>query len=70
MEKLKVGTLILDNKKVGVITRVVTSGTLSTEHDLIKWRNNYEVCYSDGSYCIIGESTLHKLIQRGDIKLL
>ena len=68
MEKLKVGTLIVDNKKVGVITRVITSGTLNTDHDLIKWRSNYEVCYSDGSYC--GEATIHRLIQRGDIKLL
>lgn len=70
MEKLSVGTLLLDNKKVGVITKVITSGTLNTNHDLIKWRNNYEIYYSDGTFAIIGETTLHKLIQRGDIKVI
>ena len=70
MEKLKVGTLILDNNKVGVITKVITSGSLNTEHDLIKWRNNYEVYYNDGSFSIIGEATLHRFIEKGEVKLL
>tara|TARA_Y100001973_G_C4992212_1_gene229496 strand:- start:19 stop:231 length:213 start_codon:yes stop_codon:yes gene_type:complete len=70
VEKLKVGTLILDNSKVGVITKIITSGTLNTDHDLIKWRNNYEVYYGDGSFSIIGESTLHRLIKRGEVKIL
>jgi hypothetical protein len=70
VEKLKVGTLILDNSKVGVITKVITSGTLNTEHDLIKWRNNYEIYYGDGSFSIIGEGTLHRLIQKGEVKVL
>lgn len=70
MEKLAVGTLIEDNKKLGIITKVITSGTLNTEHDLIKWRNNYEIYYSDGTFSIIGEATLHRLIKRGDIRIL
>lgn len=70
MEKLKVGSLIMDNEKIGVITRIITSGTLDTGHDLIKWRNNYEVYYGDGSFSIIGEGTLHRLISRGEIKIL
>ena len=70
MEKLKVGTLIIDNDKVGVVTKIITSGTLSTGHDLIKWRNNYEVYYGDGSFSIIGEATLHRLIDRGEVKIL
>jgi len=70
VEQLKVGSLILDNGKIGVIIKVITSGTLNTDHDLIKWRNNYEVYYQDGSCSIIGESTLHRLIKRGDVKLL
>ena len=65
MEKIKVGTLLLDNNKVGVITKVITSGTLNTDCDLIKWRNNYEVYYSDGTFSIIGEATLHRLIEKG-----
>ena len=70
MAKLELGSLILDNGKIGVITRIITSGSLNTDHDLIKWRNNYEVYYSDGSFSIIGEATLHRLIARGEVKLL
>lgn len=70
MEKLEVGTLIEDMGKLGVISRVITSGTLQTNNDLIKWRNNYEIYYADGTIAIMGESTLHRLIMKGDIKLL
>jgi MOSC domain-containing protein YiiM len=70
VEKLEVGTLIEDMGKMGVISRVITSGTLQTNNDLIKWRNNYEIYYADGTIAIMGESTLHRLIKKGDIKLL
>mgnify|MGYP006427820145 FL=1 len=70
MEKLEVGTLIEDMGKLGVISRVITSGTLQTNNDLIKWRNNYEIYYADGTIAIMGESTLHRLIKKGDINLL
>jgi len=70
VEKLKIGTLILDNSKIGIITKIITSGTLNTGNDLIKWRNNYEVYYYDGSFSIIGEATLHRLIEKGEVKIL
>ena len=70
MEKLKVGTLIEDMGKMGVISKVLTSGTLEVDNDLIKWRNNYEIYYSDGTVSILGETTLHRLIEKGDIKVL
>ena len=70
MEKLEVGTLIEDMGKLGVISRVITSGTLQTNNDLIKWRNNYEIYYADGTIAIMGETTLYRLIKKGDIKLL
>ena len=70
MEKLKVGTLIEDMGKLGIVTKVITSGTLKTDNELIKWRNNYEIYYSDGTIAILGEATLHRLIARGDIKIL
>ena len=47
MEKLKEGTLIEDMGKLGIISKVITSGTLKTDNDLIKWRNNYEIYYAD-----------------------
>lgn len=70
MEKIKVGTLIEDMGKMGIITKVITSGTLKTDNELIKWRNNYEIFYSDGTVAILGEATLHRLIERGDVKIL
>lgn len=70
MEKLKVGTLIEDMGKLGIVTKVITSGTLKTDNELIKWRNNYEIFYSDGTIAILGESTINRLILKGDIKIL
>jgi MOSC domain-containing protein YiiM len=70
VEKLKVGTLIEDMGKLGVISKVLTSGTLEVDNDLIKWRNNYEIYYADGTVSILGEATLHRLIERGDVKIL
>jgi len=70
VENLEIGTLILDNNKIGVITRIITNGTLRTGHELIKWRNNYEVYYGDGSFSIIGEATLHRLIKNGEVKII
>lgn len=70
MEKFKVGMLIDDMGKVGVITRVITSGTLKTDNELIKWRNNYEIYYSDGTIAILGEATLYRLVAKGDVKIL
>jgi MOSC domain-containing protein YiiM len=70
VERLKVGTLILDNGKVGVITKVITSGTLKTDNDIINWRNNYEIFYDDGTISVIGENTLLKLIRREEIKII
>ena len=70
MEKIKVGTLIEDMGKMGIITKVITSGTLKTDNELIKWRNNYEIFYSDGTIAILGEATLQRLIEKGDVKIL
>jgi len=70
VEKLKVGMLIDDMGKLGVITKVITSGTLQTNNELIKWRNNYEIFYADGTIAILGETTLHRLIAKGDVKIL
>jgi len=70
VEKLKVGTLIEDMGKLGVISKVITSGTLNVDNDIIKWRNNYEIFYSDGTIAIIGETTLNRLIETGSVRIL
>ena len=70
MQKLKVGTLISDNNKLGVITKVIEVGTLNTMIDLIKWRANYEVHYTDGVVSILGCTTIDRLIKEGKIKII
>ena len=66
----KVGTLLYDNGKLGIIIRVLQSGALQTDFSLIKWRVNYEIYYIDGDVQIIGDKTLHKLVERGVIKMV
>jgi hypothetical protein len=70
MEEIKVGTLIKDMGKLGVITKVIQSGSLNVEHPIIKWRINYEIYYDDGSFSIMGAATLRRLIKNGDIEII
>lgn len=70
MEEIKVGSLILDMGKLGIITKIIQSGNLNIDNPIIKWRLNYEIYYSDGSFSIIGGETLLRLMNKGDIKLL
>ena len=68
--KYKVGTLIEDMGKIGIITKTLASGALKTNISAIKWRNNYQICYNDGDVQIIAEKTFTKLIESGVIKIL
>lgn len=70
MEEVKVGTLIKDMGKVGIITRIIQSGSLNIENPIIKWRLNYEIYYNDGTFSIIGSETLKRLISTGEIELI
>jgi len=70
MEKIKVGTLIKDMGKLGVITRVIQSGNLNIDNPIIKWRLNYEIYYSDGTISIIGGETLKRLVGKGEVEIL
>lgn len=69
-ESWKVGTLIEDTGKIGIISNVLPYGTMNTKVEAIKWRNNYEISYIDGDVQVIGETTFIKLVNRGDIKIL
>lgn len=68
--KFPVGTLIEDMGKLGIITRVLSSGALKTNVSAIKWRDNYEISYNDGDIQIIAHKTFERLVVRGDIKIL
>lgn len=66
----KVGTLLDDMGKLGVISRVIRSGSLEVDMPLIKWRINYEVYYQDGIISIIGHETLSRLVEEKKIRVL
>ena len=70
MEGIKVGTLIRDMGKLGIITRVIQSGNLNIDNPIIKWRLNYEIYYSDGTISIIGGETLMRLMEKGEVEIL
>lgn len=68
--ELKIGTLINDMGRIGIITKVIKSGALETNSSLINWRLNYEIIYSDGSITIIGGESLYRMIKAEIIKVL
>ena len=70
MQKLMIGTLIDDNNKLGVITKVIEMGTLDVAVDIINWRANYEIHYTDGIVSILGCKTVERLIAEGKIKIV
>ena len=70
MQKLKIGTLINDNDKLGVVTKVIEMGTLDVAIDIINWRANYEIHYIDGIVSILGCKTVERLIEEGKIQII
>jgi hypothetical protein len=67
--EIKVGTMLLDDEKLGIITNEIKSGTW-TEEPLFNWTTSYEIKYADGDICIMTEESLRRLIARGKIRLL
>ena len=65
----KIGDLIRDGDKIGIIYREIKSGTW-TEEPLFNWRTNYEIYYEDGSVCVMGSDTIQRLIDSGKIELI
>jgi len=66
---LKVGTLIQDKDKIGIIYREIKQGTW-TDQPLFNWKTNYEIYYDDGTICVMGEDTLNRLIECKQIVVL
>ena len=69
-EYYKVGTLIKDMGKIGIIYRMIESGTLETASAIVKWRFNYEIYYFDGCITVMGHPTLNRLIEDGSIRII
>ncbi len=70
IEELKIGTLLIDMGRIGIITKVIKSGSLQTNSSLINWRVNYEIIYSDGTVTVIGNDSLYRMMQAEIITLL
>jgi len=68
-ERITIGTLIRDGKKVGIVYREIKSGTWS-EEPLFNWRTNYEIYYDDGSSVVMGGDTLKRLVASGRVEIL
>jgi hypothetical protein len=68
-QKIKIGTMILDDNKLGIIINEIKSGTW-TEEPLFNWTTSFEIKYADGDVCIMTEESLKRLIRRGKIVVL
>ena len=66
---LKIGTLIADNGKIGVISKVIEIGQLKTEIKYISWRANYEITYVDGTTLVISCKALENMVANGVVEI-
>jgi hypothetical protein len=67
--ELKVGTVIIDNGKVGIITSIIENGVWS-EMGPFSLHKNYEIKYFDGLITLMPEKTLKKLIDMGKVEVI
>ena len=67
--ELKVGTVIIDNGKMGIIISIVENGTWS-EHGPFSLVKSYEIRYFDGNLTMMTGQTIKKLIDRGALEVI
>ncbi len=67
--ELKVGTIINDNGKIGVITSIIENGVWK-EMGPFSLHKNYEIKYFDGLVTLMPEKTMMKLIDLGKIEVI
>ena len=68
-DALKIGTLIDDNGKIGVISNVIEMGELDPKIPIISWRANYEITYTDGTKLILSCYALEQMLINEKIKI-
>jgi len=66
---LKVGTLIRDHNRIGVISKVIEVGQLDTKIPIISWRANYEITYTDGTTLLLSCKALENMIKNGVVEV-
>ena len=70
MKQIKVGTLLVDMDRIGIVINIFKSGTMDIDLPLIKWRKNYLIYYQDGRTLTMGDSTIRRLVDEGKIRIL
>ena len=70
MGEFKIGTVITDHGKVGIIKRIIEAENRLSNHRLINLRRNYEIYYYDGIVGYLGCKSLERLIEVGSIEVL
>ncbi len=66
---LKVGTLIRDHNRIGIISKVVEVGQLDTKVPIISWRANYEITYTDGTTLLLSCKALENMTRNGVVEI-
>ena len=66
---LKVGTIIIDNGKLGIIVSVIENGSW-TEYGPFSLTKSFEIRYFDGNLTMMTEKTIDKLIERGTFEVV
>jgi len=66
---LKVGTLIKDHGRIGVISKVIEVGQLDSKIPIISWRANYEITYTDGTTLLLSCKALEQMIANGVVEI-
>ena len=67
--EIKIGAIIIDSGKLGVIVSEIKAGTWS-EDPWFDWTVSYEIKYSDGDRCIMTNYSLFRLVKKGKILIL
>ena len=66
---LKIGTLIRDHDRIGVVTKVIEVGQLNSKVPIISWRANYEITYTDGTTLLVSCKALDAMIVNGVVEV-
>ena len=70
MENIRVGTLIIDVNKIGVVVNIYKAGTMDIDLPLIRWRKNFVIYYQDGTQLTMGGNTIERLMEEGKLRIL
>ena len=69
LNDLKIGSLIEDNGKIGIVTNVIEQGKW-VDDGPFNLTKNYEINYSDGQTTVMNEYSMRRLIGNGTIVVL